>query len=206
MSDQPKATLHDYLRTARAALTWKLDGLSEYDVRRPMTSTGTNLLGLVKHLTLVEAWFFGRTFGRPFPESLPWWDDDAEPDADLWVTADESRTDVVTRYERACRHADRTIEELDLAAPGRVPGWPRPDVTLHVMLVHVLSETSRHAGHADIIREHLDGAVGSGAALPQLTDREPADWDRHRARIEQAARSEEPTRCAPSRSTSADGR
>lgn len=87
----------------------------------------------------------------------------AEPDTDLWVTKDESQADVVTRYQRACRHADATINELDLAAAGRVPGWPRPEVTLHTMLVHVPSETSRHAGHADIVREHLDGAVGSAA-------------------------------------------
>ena len=123
-SQRAKATLHEYLRTARDAVVWKLDGLSEYDIRRPVTPTGTNLLGLVKHLTIVEAWFFGATFERPFPEVLPSLDDEAEPDSDLWVTPDESRADVVTRYERARRHADATIDELDLGAVGRVPGWP----------------------------------------------------------------------------------
>ena len=68
----PKADLHRYLQTARDALLWKLDGLSEYDVRRPMVPTGTNLLGIVKHVASVEAGYFGETFDRPFPERFPW--------------------------------------------------------------------------------------------------------------------------------------
>ncbi|HEY3558856.1 MAG TPA: DUF664 domain-containing protein, partial [Kribbella sp.] len=90
-----KETLHDYLRKAREAIVWKLDGLAEYDVRRPLTPTGTNLLGLIKHLSSVEAWYFGRTFDRPFPEEMPWWDDDAEPNADMWATAAETRAEIV---------------------------------------------------------------------------------------------------------------
>ena len=86
-----KADLQHYLQIAREALLWKLDGLSEYDVRRPMAPTGTNLLGLVKHVASVEAGYFGDTFGRPFDEPLPWIDEDAEPNADMWATADESR-------------------------------------------------------------------------------------------------------------------
>ena len=72
-----KEYLHDDLRWIREAMLWKLDGLREYDVRRPLTATGTNLLGLVKHLTVTEARYFGEIFGRPFPEPLPRWDDDA---------------------------------------------------------------------------------------------------------------------------------
>lgn len=86
-----KADLHRYLRVAREALLWKLDGLSEYDVRRPMVPTGTNLLGLVKHLAAVETGYFGATFDRPFPEHLPWFEEGAEANADMWATADESR-------------------------------------------------------------------------------------------------------------------
>ena len=94
--DDPKADLHDYLRNARQAVLWKLEGLSEYDVRRPRVPTGTNLLGLVKHLATVEWGHFGAAFGRPFEERLPWVDDDnAEPNADMWATADESREYVV---------------------------------------------------------------------------------------------------------------
>ena len=87
----PKTDLHHYLQTARDAVLWKLEGLSEYDVRRPLVPTGTNLLGLVKHLASVDVGYFGVTFDRPFGEPLPWLDDDAEPNADLWVTAEESR-------------------------------------------------------------------------------------------------------------------
>src|SRR5258707_399147 len=81
----PKAMLQEYLHGARTALVWKLDGLTEYQIRRPLTPTGTNLLGLVKHLSIVEARYFGDTFGRPFPEHLPWWDADAESNADGWA-------------------------------------------------------------------------------------------------------------------------
>lgn len=86
-----KATLHRYLRTRRDDLLAKLDGLGEYDVRRPLTPTGTNLLGLVKHVASVELGYFGDVFGRPSGRGLAWDADDAEPDADLWTTP-EART------------------------------------------------------------------------------------------------------------------
>src|SRR5687768_8747114 len=133
MASDPKADLHRYLRTARSALLWKLDGLSEYDARRPLTPTGTNLLGLVKHLAGVEFGYFGETFGRPSGEPLPWLDDAAEPNADMHATAEESRAGVVALYHRAWAHSDATIAALPLDAVGRVPHWPaeRAEVTLH---------------------------------------------------------------------------
>lgn len=113
----PKADLRRYLQAARDALL-KLDGLPEYDIRRPMTPTGTNLLGLVKHLAGCELTYFGDTFGRLSDEPVPWFDDDAEPNADLWATADESREQVVGLYRRAWAHSDATIvrELIDGAA------------------------------------------------------------------------------------------
>src|SRR5215212_8046213 len=96
----PKADLRHYLQTGREALVWKLDGLSEYDVRRPMVRTGTNLLGLVKHVASVEAGYFGETFGRPFDQSFPWFSEDAEANADMWATADESRQAMIDLYLR----------------------------------------------------------------------------------------------------------
>ena len=186
----PKDVLHRYLRSVREALLWKLDGLSEYDVRRPLTPTGTNLLGLVKHLSIVEAWYFGACFERPFAERLPWWDDDAEANADCWATADESRSEIVDRYLRVAEHADATIDALGLDAPGRVPWWVGgEDVTLHHLLVHVVAETNRHAGHADILREQLDGAAGMNARNPNLPEHDEAWWAAYRDRVEQAARS-----------------
>lgn len=65
-----KADLHRCLREAREALVWKLDGLSEYDMRRPLTFHGTNLLGLVKHLSGCEIGYFGWVFDRSFPPRL----------------------------------------------------------------------------------------------------------------------------------------
>jgi uncharacterized damage-inducible protein DinB len=169
---------------------WKLDGLSEYDVRRPMTPTGTNLLGLVKHLASVEVGYFGGTFGRPFGERLPSWDDDAEPNADMWATAEESRAQVLGLYQRAAAHADETIEELELDAVGRVAWWPpdRTEATLHRILVHVIAETNRHAGHADVIRELIDGQAGLREGNDNLPGVDGAWWASYRERLESVAR------------------
>ncbi|GII23064.1 hypothetical protein Pme01_26610 [Planosporangium mesophilum] len=183
----PKADLHRYLRQAREALLWKLDGLSEYDVRRPLVPTGTNLLGIVKHVASVEAGYFGATFGRPFDEPLPWFDDDAEPNADMWATAEESREQIVGLYRRVWAHSDATIEALALDAIGQVAWWPpeRREVPLHRILVHMIAETNRHAGHADIVRELIDGAAGLRDGNDNLA---PVDWQQHRDRLEQVAR------------------
>jgi hypothetical protein len=186
--DSAKRTLHDYLRKAREAMVWKLDGLSEYDVRRPLTPTCTNLLGLVKHLSIVEAWYLGRTFDRPFAEDLPWWDEGAEDQIDMWATDAETRAEIVDRYRRVWLHADATIDDLPADAPGHVPWWPRPDVTLHTLLVHVLAETNRHAGHADILREQLDGAAGMQSGNSNIPEHTAAWWADLRDRIEEAAR------------------
>lgn len=184
-----KADLKRYLQSARDALLWKLDGLSEYDVRRPVTSTGTNLLGLVKHVASVEAGYLGETFGRPFPDAMPWYDDDAEGNADMWATADESREQIVDFYRRARAHADETIDSLPLDAVGRVPHWPaeRAEVTLHRILIHLIAETNRHAGHADVVRETIDGSVGLREGNTNIDDR--VEWASYRERLEQVAQS-----------------
>jgi hypothetical protein len=185
-----KHHLHLYLRRDREALVWKLEGLSEYDVRRPLVPTGTNLLGLVKHVASVAAGYFGATFGRPFDEPMPWLADDAEPNADMWATVDESREDILGLHERAWAHADATIEALPLDAVGHVPWWPpeRREVTLHRILVHMTAETSRHAGHADLVRELIDGTVGLRVDNDNMVAADRDWWDRYRARLEEAAR------------------
>lgn len=190
MAGEPKEDLHRYLQLAREAMLWKLDGLSEYDVRRPMTPTGTNLLGLVKHLASVELGYFGATFGRPSAEPLPWFEEGAEPNADMWATPEESRDDIVGLYRRAWAHADATIESLPLDAMGAVPWWPeaRRAVTLHRILVHMLAETQRHAGHADIVRELIDGAAGLRADTDNMAPGDAKWWEGYRSRLERAAR------------------
>ena len=117
-SDQ-KADLRRYLQDTRGSVLWKLEGLSEYDVRRPLVPTGTNLLGLVKHLACVEIGYFGDTFGRPFAGKLPW--DEADPNSDMFATPGESREFITGLYRQAWAHSDATIEALELDATGHVP-------------------------------------------------------------------------------------
>lgn len=189
--DDPKATLHNYLKSGREAVLWKCEGISEYDVRRPLVPTGTNLLGLVKHLASVELGYFGDTFGRPAGIGLPWWADDADPNEDLWATPDETREQILDLYRRAAAHADATIAALDLDAAGRVPWWPeeRNQVTLHQILVHVATETHRHAGHADIVRELIDGSVGLRQGRENIWAADDTGyWTAHHDRVEAAAR------------------
>ncbi|MFZ0215031.1 MAG: DinB family protein [Candidatus Dormiibacterota bacterium] len=189
-STTPKADLQHYLQQARDALLWKLDGLSEYDLRRPLVPTGTNLLGLVKHVASVELGYFAETFDRPSAEPLPWLEDDAEPNADMWATADQSREDIVGLYHRVWAHSDATIESLPLEAIGHVPWWPeeRREVTLHRILVHMIAETDRHVGHADIVRELVDGAVGLRRDNDNLAPGDQAWWESYRSRLERVAR------------------
>ena len=183
-----KDYLRDDLHTIREAMLGKLDGLSEYDIRRPLTATGTNLLGLIKHLSTSEARYLGEVFDRPFPEQLPRWDDPAAWTADFWVTEDETRDEIIGRFQRVWDHSEATIRTLDIDAPGHVPWWPRPNVKLFNILVHRIAETNRHAGHADILREQLDGRTGFGAQDARPLGGDQASWNDRCAKIEHAAR------------------
>jgi uncharacterized damage-inducible protein DinB len=186
----PKDDLRYYLDDARNALLWKLEGVSEHDARRPLTPTGTNLLGLVKHTAGTEAGYLGEVFDRPFPEDLPWMAETAEPNADMWATADESRQEIVALYRRVWVHSDATVEALELDATGRVPWW-RPDrqvISLHRVLVHVIAETHRHAGQADIVRELVDGAAGWRRGSSNLPSDDPSWWSAYRDRLTEVAR------------------
>jgi uncharacterized damage-inducible protein DinB len=187
---EPTADLRRYLQSARDALIWKLEGLSEYDLRRPLVPTGTNLLGLVKHMAGVEAGYLGDTFGRPFPEELPWMAEDAEDNADMWATPAETSGEIVDLYRRVWAHSDTTLETVPLDGLGRVAWWPadRNPVTLHRILIHLISETHRHAGHADIVRELIDGAAGLRPDNDNLPPAGPNWWAGYRDRVEQAAR------------------
>jgi uncharacterized damage-inducible protein DinB len=184
-----KAILHRYLRTSRADLLSKLDGLGEYDAHRPLTPTGTSLLGLVKHVASVELGYLAETFGRPHGRVLPWAADGAEPDADMWATAAETREEIIELHRFSAAHSDATIEALPLDAVGEVPWWPpeRRRVTLQQVLVHMCVETARHAGHADILRELLDGAAGQRPNDSNVPQRSAQEWAEYRARIETAA-------------------
>jgi hypothetical protein len=180
-----KEILHDKLRESRAALLSRLDGLGEYDLRRPLTPSGTNLLGLVKHLAGLEYGYLGESLGRPGPEPLPWVEDGSIWDgADMWAQPGESSEYIIGLYGRACAHADLVIDDLGLDAPARVAHWPehRRDTTLGFLLVRMTAETAQHAGHADITRELIDGRGGGDHDL--LDD---AGWRDYVGRIEAAA-------------------
>lgn len=183
-----KADLRLYLQDARDALLWKMEGLSEYDVRRPMTPTGTNLLGLVKHLTGAEAMYFGETFGRPVEAPPLWITGAVEPNTDLWATADETREQIVDDYRRVCAHSDVTIESLSLDTVGQVPGGLRPELPLRRILVHMIAEAQRHAGHADIVRELIDGTTGQRPGSANVAPGDSAWWEECRSRLEQVAK------------------
>ena len=193
----PKDDLHRYLQISRDAVLWKLDGLSEYDARRPLVPTGNNLLGLVKHLAGVEFGYFGDTFGRPSPDELEF--DESEPNSDMYAFADEPREFITGLYRKAWAHSDATIESLPLDAVGRVPWWPaeRAEVTLHHVLVRVTDETARHAGQMDIMRELIDGAAGHSAGNSSLGPDDEASRRTHFDRVERAAR--EASQLSPAR-------
>ncbi|WP_410786846.1 DinB family protein [Kribbella sp. C-35] len=179
-----QAELLRVLQVSRAVVTAKLDGLSEYDVRRPLAPTGTNLLGLVKHLAGLEYGYLGESFGRPPVERPSWFRDDPSTEIDMWATPDESREYVVDVYRKACAHADITVASLELNSPGYVAHWAdgHRETTLGVLLIRMVAETSQHAGHADILREQLDGRIGS-----ENTTVDAAFWDDRRAQIQAVA-------------------
>ncbi len=175
-----------YLERERDNFSRTLEGLSDYDVRRPMTPTGTSLLGLVKHLVGVTLGYFGDCVGRPSGIDLPWDNEESyAQNGDMWATADESREELLDLYARAWAHADESVRTLGLDAPATVPWWPeeRRETTLGYLTVHMLAEIAHHAGHADILREEIDGR--GGRDRDEVGDAEW--WDAYVARVQAAA-------------------
>ena len=181
-----KGILQRYLAKERNALLATLDGLDERQIRWPLTPTGTNLLGLVKHTASVSLGYFGETFGRDHGQAIPWLDEDAAVNDDMWATADQTREQIVALHHASAREADATIAALELESPGRVPWWnpDKADVTLGRILVHMIAETAHHAGHADIVREMMIGSATTDPNLPEWTD---VQWAAYRSQLEQIA-------------------
>jgi uncharacterized damage-inducible protein DinB len=150
-----KTTLLAALQSHRDVMLWKLDGLSDEEIRRPMVPSGTNLIGLVKHLANAEYGWFCETFGRP-TEALT--DISEDPEADMRAAEGEATADIVAFYRRAWAAADAAILELPLEATGT--SYAGTTVSLRWVLVHMIEDAVRHAGHADILRELLDGVTG----------------------------------------------
>lgn len=180
-----KGALLRYFNVAHDAVLWKLETLGEYELRRPMTRTGTNLLGLVKHLAYVEAGYFGEVFGKPNVVEMP----QDEPNADMHATADESSEQITELFTTVWANSQATIAELDLDTEGHVPWWGEDGnpVTLQRILVHMTTEIYRHLGQMDIVRESIDGATGmreESDNMPQLAD---ADWVAYCEKLESIA-------------------
>jgi uncharacterized damage-inducible protein DinB len=150
-----KESLYVALDRHRDVVLWKLDGLDDEQLRRPMTPSGTSLLGLVKHLASVEYGWFCEPFGRP-SDAVPF--DEADPEADMRAAPHETTADIVAFYGRARAAADAVIEELGVEDTGT--GWQGNPVTMRWVLIHMIEETARHAGHMDILRELIDGQAG----------------------------------------------
>lgn len=177
--------LRRYLQESRDGVLAALEGLTEYDRRRPLTPTGTNLLGLVKHLAGIEFGYLGDAVGRPGP-SLPWYDDGSVwRNGDMWARPDETSEDLIGLYRRAWAHSDQSLATVPLDAPARVAWWPddRAETTFGALVVRVVAETARHAGHCDIVRELIDGRTGSGNSA--VGDAE--FWATHTAAVQAAA-------------------
>ena len=184
-----KSDLVGRLDRLNQAVLHKLEGLSEYDLRRPMTPTATNLLGVVMHLASLPAEYFGETFGRPLPREDEMYfltDEEADPQDDLWVRPDATSEWVVELYGATWEHAQETFATLDLDSPGQIPTSPCAKVTLGGMLAHMVDETARHAGHMDIVRESIDGAVGRYEGDGNIID--GYDWAAYRERVAAGAR------------------
>ncbi len=174
-----------YLQEARDDVVGSLDGLSEYDVRRPLVPSGTNLLGLVKHLTGIELGYLGTCVGRTPPVTLPWEEDGSVWEgADMWATAEESRDHLLGLYRRAWQHSDESLDSLSFDAPASVAWWPeeRRETTFGELVVRVLAETAQHAGHCDIVREVIDGRGGV-----DTVEVDEEWWTAYVGRIQEAA-------------------
>jgi len=150
-----KESLHASLRRHRAAVSWKLEGLDDDQLRQELVPSGSSLLGLAKHLAAVEYGWFCHTFGRE-TEPLPLVDDD--PMADMRAGPGETTDDILAFYARAQAAADQVIDELDVEHIGT--SWAGEQVSMRWVLIHLVEETARHAGHVDILRELIDGAAG----------------------------------------------
>lgn len=157
VSGDERQVLTGFLDHYRKTILQICEGVSEEDLARPMVPSGTSLLGMIKHLVYVEwGWFQEAVAGEkvvyPFPE------DDSE--ADLRIEKGETSVEVFNLYRQACRRSNEILAEVSFDDPIKGQG-PR-DYNVRWVVVHMIEETARHAGHADILRELIDGTTGAG--------------------------------------------
>ena len=150
-----RETLTGTLSNLRAVVAWKLAGLDDEMAKRSMVDSATTLLGLVHHLAWVEAWWFQHIFAGEIVDYPFGWDEDA--DAEFRMTDDHTVESVLDVYERNVAKSDEIIAVADLGATVKPK---KTEYSMRWILVHMIDETARHAGHMDILREQIDGATG----------------------------------------------
>ncbi len=151
LCDSERETLLRYLDKMRAAIVRATEGLDDEQLRQSGVPSGTNLLGLVHHVTGVEQHWFQYVFAGV----------DEEPDMGMMAPADVSAAEVVSRYREVWRRSNEIVRDCDdLSTMAARPNPGEDDLdSLRVVTAHLLEETARHAGHADILREQIDGRV-----------------------------------------------
>ena len=151
-----RAALTQQLDFHRATLLRKLEGLDAEQLRRPMTASGLSLLGLVKHLADTEqGWFLKIYGGSPEPDLFA---TEGDPTAEFRVEAEETTDAIVEAYVRTCERARAVVAAGGLDDVVTTPSGA--EANLRAILLHLIQETARHNGHADIIREAIDGTTG----------------------------------------------
>ena len=150
-----KESLSAAIHRHREAIDWKLAGLADDDLRASRLPSGMSPIGLVKHIAAVEYGWFCATFGRDH-EPLPFDLDDQ--DADFRVGPDEPVADVLAFWDRARTAADDAVAAVDLDETGTA--WFGEEVSMRWVMIHMLEELARHAGHMDVMRELVDGRTG----------------------------------------------
>ena len=153
-----KEVLAAFLDHYRKTLLEICTGVSDDALRRPMVPSGTSLLGLIKHMAWVERGWFQEGVANehvdyPFPED--------DPDADFRIEPGETAEEIFDLYRTACERSRRALAEASLDDLLQNQNRSR-DYNVRWVLVHMIEETARHAGHADILREMIDGTIGAG--------------------------------------------
>lgn len=147
--------LHNMMKGNRDAVLWKLEGISDEQARRRIVSSETTLLGLVRHLQYVDRWWVRIVIaGEDIP--VPWSKED--PDADWHVSEDDTIDAVVADYRQELALVEAIVDAQDDLS--RTIELRSNTYSVRWILMHLIEEIARHAGHADIIRETIDGETG----------------------------------------------
>ncbi|MGP5015737.1 DinB family protein, partial [Glutamicibacter ardleyensis] len=176
-----------YLNEARSTVLWKCEALSEELARRPMTPTGTHMLGIVHHLAVTEYGYFGECLGLlPNDDHVLELLQSEDSQIDFLPPADYSVQDVLELYRKSVAFAEAALDNLELASPAVIPWWSiHRHSTVEHLIVHMIAETSRHAGQLDIVRELLDGQVGLREQALNLPSYSSAQWQEQYSHLQQ---------------------